>query len=61
MLLKLLKMLLMNLTEEENLTGVSLLIDTGFAKFQLVLQFYVQRFNEFKLLNVFTKSPIFDM
>ena len=61
MLLKLLKTLLMNLTEEENLTGVSLLIDTGFAKFQLVLQFYVQRFNEFKLLNVFTKSPIFDM
>ena len=51
----------MNLTEEENLTGVSLLIDTGFVKFQLVLQFYVQRFNEFKLLNVFTKSPIFDM
>ena len=61
MLLKLLKTLLMNLTEEENLTGVSLLIGTGFAKFQLVLQFYVQRFNEFKLLNVFTKSPIFDM
>ena len=32
-LLKLSKMLLMNLTEEENLTGVSLLIDTGFARF----------------------------
>ena len=33
MLLKLSKMLLMNLAEEENLTGVSLLIDTGFARF----------------------------
>ena len=31
MLLKLSKMLLMNLTEQENLTGVSLLIDTDFA------------------------------
>ena len=28
---KLSKMLLMNLTEEEDLTGVSLLIDTGFV------------------------------
>ena len=33
MLLNLSKMLLMNLTEEENLTGVSLRIDIGFAKF----------------------------
>ena len=31
--LKLSKMLLMNLTEEESLTGVSLLIDTGFVRF----------------------------
>ena len=33
MLLKLSKVLLMNLTEKENLTGVRLLIDTGFARF----------------------------
>ena len=33
MLLKLSKMLLMNLTEEENLTGNSLRVDTGFARF----------------------------
>ena len=31
--LMLLEMSLMNLTEGENLTGVSLLIDTGFADF----------------------------
>ena len=32
MLLKLSKMLLMNLTEEENLTGIVLLIDTCLAR-----------------------------
>ena len=51
----------MNLTEEENLTGISLLIDTGFAKFLKVLQFSVKKFNGFELLNIFTKSPIFDV
>ena len=61
MLLTLSKMLLMNLAEEENLTEVSLLIDTGFARLQQVLQFSVKNFNEFKLLNFFTKSPIFDV
>ena len=60
-LLKLSKMLLMNLTEEENLTGVSLLMDTGFARFLKVLQFSVKYFNEIKLLNIFVKSPIFDV
>ena len=29
-------MLVMNLTEEENITGVSLLIDTGFGRYLLV-------------------------
>ena len=33
MLLKLSKVSLMNLTKEENPIGVSLLIDTGFARF----------------------------
>ena len=61
MLLKLSKMLLMNLTEDENLTGVSLLIYTSFARFLYVLQFSVKNFNGFELLNIFTKSPIFDV
>ena len=44
-------MLLTNLTEKENLTGVSLWIDKkGYVGF-----------NGFKLLNVFTKSPILDV
>ena len=54
-------MLLMNLTAEENLTGVSLLIDIGFARFLSVLQFSLKDFNGFKLLNIFTKSLIFDV
>ena len=33
MLLQLLKMLIMNMIEEENLIGVVLLIDTGFARY----------------------------
>ena len=33
MLLKLSKVLLMNLTEKESLTGISLQIDAGFARF----------------------------
>ena len=51
----------MNLTEKENLTGVSLLIDSGFARFLYVLQFSVKNFNGFKLLNIFTKPPIFNV
>ena len=50
------KVLLMNLTKKENLTGVTLLIDTGFARFLYVLQFSVKNFNGFKL-----KSPILDV
>ena len=50
------KVLLMNLTKEENLTGVTLLIDTGFARFLYVLQFCVKKFNGFKL-----KSPVLDV
>ena len=49
MLLNLSKVLLMNLTEKENLTGV-----TGFARF--LLQFSVKTFNGFKL-----KPPILDV
>ena len=56
MLLKLSKVLLMNLTENENLAGVTLLIDTDFARFLYVLQFSVKKFNGFKL-----KSPILDV
>ena len=51
MLLNLSKVLLMNLTEKENLTGV-----TGFDRFLQVLQFYVKKINGFKL-----KSPILDV
>ena len=54
-------MLLMNLTEDENLAQVSLLIDTGFASFLLVLPFPVKKFNGIKLLNIFTKSPILNV
>ena len=54
-------MLLRNLTEKENLTGVSLRIYTGFARFLKVLQFSVKSFNGFKLLNMFTKSSILDV
>ena len=50
------KVLLMNLAKEENLTGVTLLIDTGFARFLYVLQFCVKKFNGFKL-----KSPVLDV
>ena len=50
----------MNLTQEENLIGVSLLIDTGFARFLYVLQFSVKKINEVKLLDAFTKSAIID-
>ena len=50
------KVLLMNLTKEENLTRVTLLIDTGFARFLYVLQFSVNNFIGFKL-----KSPILDV
>ena len=32
-------MLLMNLTEEKNLNGVSLLIDTGFVRFLYIAMF----------------------
>ena len=46
----------MNLTKKDNLTGVTLLIDTGFARFLCVLQFSVKTFNRFKL-----KSPILDV
>ena len=56
MLLKLLKVLLMNLTEKENLAGVTLLIDTGFARIPYVLQFSVKNFNGFKL-----KAPTLDV
>ena len=56
MLLKLSKVLLMNLTENENLAVVTLLIDTDFARFLYVLQFSVKKFNGFKL-----KSPILDV
>ena len=45
MLLKLWKMLLMNLTEKENLARVSLLTDTGFARFLQVLQISGKTFN----------------
>ena len=50
------KVLLMNLTKKGDLTGVNLLIDTGFARFLYVLQFSVKNFNGFKL-----KSPILDV
>ena len=50
------KVLLMNLTKKENLSGVTLLIDTGFVRFLYVLQFSVKRFNGYKL-----KSPILDV
>ena len=50
----------MNLTEKENFTRVSLLIDAGFARFPEVLQFSVKTFSKFKLLNIFTKSPVLD-
>ena len=50
------KVLLINLTKKENLTGVTLLIDTGFARFLYVLQFCVKEFNEFKL-----KSLVLDV
>ena len=50
------KVLLTNLTNKENLTGVTLLIDTGFARFLYVLQFSVKNFNGFML-----KSPILDV
>ena len=56
MLLKLSKVLLMNLTEKENLAGVTLLIDTGFARIPYVLQFSVKNFNGFKL-----KAPTLDV
>ena len=56
MLLKLSKVLLMNLTEKENLAGVTLLIDTGFARIPYVLQFSVKNFNGFKL-----KTPTLDV
>ena len=56
MLLKLSKVLLINLTENENLIGVTLLTDTGFARFLYVLLFSVKNFNGFKL-----KSPILDV
>ena len=56
MLLKLSKVLLINLTENENLIGVILLTDTGFARFLYVLLFSVKTFNGFKL-----KSPILDV
>ena len=46
----------MNLTEKENLAGVTLLIDTGFARIPYVLQFSVKNFNGFKL-----KSPTLDV
>ena len=49
-------MLLINLTENENLIGVTLLTDTGFARFLYVLLFSVKNFNGFKL-----KSPILDV
>ena len=34
-------MLLMNLTEEENLAGVCLLIDTGFVRYLFVFVFSI--------------------
>ena len=37
-------MLLMNLTEEEILTRVSLLIDTGFARFLFVAVYWFEQF-----------------
>ena len=61
MLLKLSKMLLMNFKENENLTGVSLPIDTGFVIFLQILQFFIKNFNGFKLLNIFTNPPILDV
>ena len=51
MLLNLSKVLLTNLTEKENLTGV-----TVFARFLQVLQFSVKNFNGFQL-----KSLILDV
>ena len=45
----------MNLTEKENLAGVNLLTDTGFARFLQVLQFSGKTFSRFKLLNIFYK------
>ena len=51
MILNLSKVLLMNLTEKENLTGI-----TGFVRFLQVLQFSVKKFNGFKM-----KSPILDV
>ena len=52
MILDLSKVLLMNLTEKENLTGVS-----GFVRSLQVLQFSVKKkYNRFKL-----KSPILDV
>ena len=39
-----------------DLTGVNLLIDTGFSRFLYILQFSVKNFNGFKL-----KSPILDV
>ena len=51
MLLNLSKMLLINLTEKENLTGV-----TGFGGYLYVLQFSAKNLYVFKL-----KSPILDV
>ena len=36
-------MLLMNLTEEENLTGVVLLIDTGFARYVFAAMYWFEQ------------------
>ena len=54
-------MLLMNLKENENLTVVSLPIDTDFVIFRQILQFFIENFNGFKLLNIFTNPPILDV
>ena len=52
-------MLLMNLTEEENLNRVSLLIDTGFVRFLYIAMFeQVQRKEVFACTNLRARKSI---
>ena len=60
MSLKFSKIFLLNSTEEGNLTEVSLLIFTDFARFLQIIQFSVKKI-VLKSLNIFTKSLILDV
>ena len=61
MLLKFSKIFLLNSTEEGNLTEVSLLVFTDFARFLQIIQFSVKKIIVLKSLNFFTKSLILDV